>query len=670
MKKQQTKQVSFSLRLKLVIAFIVVSLISICMVTVLSINKASSMLTDKAGVLMTAINDQFSLSIDNYFKDFEDKAAMIFSSEEACSFNPKTNELNEYDTLNLKARIQSELAGIGVMISYNDFCIVYSDNSSVGTLSTTTAQSLGVDKLYEMLVSFKTRENTADGWKIGYEGDFNKIYYVKQINSDAVLMISIYSTELNSILQYSEELEGMEVSLVSDGNIVFSTDKKQVGNDLDEETKKKIDGHEHFTFVNTDDVVSASICLDDWQIVSHIPKSTILAELNQLVFFNIVIAVICILISTLLGLFIAMNVVNPIRKVLESMKRAADGDFTALVEKQGGHDEVALLIENYHEMLRKMSSLIRNVQKVLFKVEDSSNSVSTVATSNQEVSNNVSIAIDGISVGIAQQLDDSRNSFKQLESLANSINDTISYVGEATESMNQAIEISNDSIGKVQELSKTTEISTTAIENVSESFSSLISEMKNIQAVAESILEISSDTGLLALNASIEAAKAGELGRGFAVVADQISRLSVQTEEATQEINTIVSGIYQKIDSTVQAMQNTTSAMDEQASLVHDVSQAFSEIVKSTENVKECVNHIAGKAQGMGRLKDISLQSIDSILEVSESSSANAEEVMAITMEELNNTKTLFSRSEELKENVEDLKEALSQFTVAEEGLA
>lgn len=618
---------------------------------------------------MTAINDQFSLSIDNYFKDFEDKAAMIFSSEEACSFNPKTNELNEYDTLNLKARIQSELAGIGVMISYNDFCIVYSDNSSVGTLSTTTAQALGVDKLYEMLVSFKTRESTADGWKIGYEGDFNKIYYVKQINSDAVLLISIYSTELNSILQYSEELEGMEVSLVSDGNIVFSTDKQQVGKDLEEETKKKIDGHEHFTFVNADDVVSASICLDDWQIVSHIPKSTILAELNQLVFFNIVIAAICILISTLLGLFIAMNVVNPIRKVLESMKRAADGDFTALVEKQGGHDEVALLIENYHEMLRKMSSLIKNVQKVLFKVEDSSNSVSTVATSNQEVSNNVSIAIDGISVGIAQQLDDSRNSFKQLESLANSINDTISYVGEATESMNQAIEISNDSIGKVEELSKTTEISTTAIENVSESFSSLISEMKNIQAVAESILEISSDTGLLALNASIEAAKAGDLGRGFAVVADQISRLSVQTEEATQEINTIVSGIYQKIDSTVQAMQNTTSAMDEQASLVHDVSQAFSEIVKSTENVKECVNHIAGKAQGMGKLKDISLQSIDSILEVSESSSANAEEVMAITMEELNNTKTLFSRSEELKENVEDLKEALSQFTVAEEGL-
>ena len=131
-----------SLRTKLIAAFTIVSLVSILTVTALSVNNARDMLTNKAGVLITAINDQFGLSIDNFFDDYEEKGAMVFSSEDVYSFDPTKNTLGEYETIQVKAQIASQLAVFGTMISYNDFCLVYSDNSSVGTLSSTTAQTL------------------------------------------------------------------------------------------------------------------------------------------------------------------------------------------------------------------------------------------------------------------------------------------------------------------------------------------------------------------------------------------------------------------------------------------------------------------------------------------------------------------------------------------------
>lgn len=657
------KKIIFSLRYRLILAFLVVSMISICLVSVLNMNKSSSVLTNKVGVLMTAINDQFSLSLDNYFNDMEEKAAMVFSYEDIYTFRPSENTLNEYDTITLKSSIQSRIAEIGTMISYNDFCIVYSDNSNIGTLSSTTSQTLGYDKIYSQLESFITRENTEDGWMIGVNDDYNKIYYVKRVNPDAILLISIYTTELNSILQYSDELDGMKVFITVQGKVVFSTDRQTVGNDIDEDIREYID-HTHYSFVDANDVVAMNTCLDTWRVISTIPKSTILKEIRHLLSYNIIVALICIVISIALGIGIAMQIVRPINRVVKSIGQAAEGDLTVTLDSYRRRDEIAVLSSSFNEMLGKMSSLIRNVDDVLEQVEESSNSIYNVAMSNQEVSNNVSIAIDGIAEGTSRQLDDSKESFRQLEALANSINHTIHYIGEVTTSTEHTIALGNESVTQVHHLSDTTKMSTDTMNHMSDNFEQLIGEIRNIQSVAQTILEISSETGLLALNASIEAARAGDAGKGFAVVAGEISKLSEQTEMATQEISSLVNDIHTKIDRTVQAMQDTVSVMEKQTGLVNDTNKAFLEIIHATEKVKDCVNEIAANANEMNTLKDASLSSIDNILEVSETSSSNAEEVMAITEEESNNTQKLFQRSEELKDNVSKLKDALSQFTV------
>lgn len=666
MKNRKKKKIFFSLRYRLIFAFVIVSMISICFVSVLNIEKSSSVLTDKVGVLMTAINDQFSLSLDNYFSDMEEKAAMVFSNEDIYTFNPSENTLNEYDTITLKSSIQTKIAEIGTMISYNDFCIIYSDNSNIGTLSSNTSQIFGYDTIYEQIEDFIIRENTKDGWVIGFDGDYNKIYYVKRVNSDAILLISIYTTELNSILQYSDELDGMEVFISGHGNVIFSTNRQAIGQELDEEIKEYID-YSHYAFVDKKDVVAINTVLDTWKVISTIPKSTILKETRQLLAYNAIVALVCIFISIALGIGIARQIVKPINRVVKSIGQAAEGDLAVKLDQHGGHDEIAVLSLSFNEMLGKISSLIRNVEHVLDQVEESSNSIYNVAMSNQEVSNNVSIAIDGIAEGTSRQLDDSKESFQRLEALANSINHTIHYIGEVTNSTEHTIALGNQSVEQVHCLSDTTKMSTNTMNHMSDNFELLIGEIQKIQSVAQTILEISSETSLLALNASIEAARAGDAGRGFAVVAGEISKLSEQTETATQEISSLVGDIHVKIDLTVQAMQDAVSVMDKQTSLVNDTNKAFLEIIQATEKVKECVNEIAEKANEMNTLKDASLTSIDNILEVSEASSSNAEEVMAITVEETNNTQELFQRSEELKENVSKLKGALAQFTVGEE---
>ena len=666
---EKKKKVGFSSKYKLIIGFIVVSMISICFVSVLTFNKSSSVMTNKVGVLMTAINDQFSLNLDNYFNDIEENAAMIFSDEEIYSYSPENNTLSEYDTILLKNSIKSKIAEIGTMTNYADFCIVYSNNTSLGTLSSATSSTFGKDKIYEKLSSYITRSNTKDGWKVGVDGNYNKMYYVKRVNDDAVLLVSIYTTEFNSVLQYSDELDGMEVYVADGETIVFSTDREAVGTALDENIRPYVTDNTHYTFVNLKDVVTINTCLDNLKIVSTIPKSTVLREINQIMLYTVLIAVVCIIISAALGVGIARNIVKPINNVVGNIEKAANGDLTVKLNVKG-RDEIAVLSERFNEMIKKMCSLIKNVDEVSQKVEDSSNFIYNVATNNQEVSNNISIAIEGIATGAAKQLDESKESFGKLENLADSINKTIGYIDEVSDSTKQTIELGNRSVEQVNQLSYATKISTETINNMSSNFELLVEEVKNIQNIAQTILNISSETGLLALNASIEAARAGEAGRGFAVVAGEVSKLSVQTETATNEITAMVAGIHDRIDITVKAMQDTVEVIEKQSGLVKDTNAAFIEIINATENVRKCVTEIAAQADEMNGLKDASLEAIDSILEVSESSSANAEEVMSVTTEEVNNTQQLFKKSEELKENVQNLKTALAQFNVDSENEA
>ena len=181
------------------------------------------------------------------------------------------------------------------------------------------------------------------------------------------------------------------------------------------------------------------------------------------------------------------------------------------------------------------------------------------------------------------------------------------------------------------------------------------------------IAEVSEETNLLSLNASIEASKAGEAGKGFSVVAGEVSKLANQTQDSTQDINRVIRQIRMYVTETVDKLEASRHIFEEQNKVVQDAIESFSEIVSSNDSISEHIETIGNIADGMNALKDNSLEATKSILSIAESASANTEEVMSATFEELETSEKLAEKSQLLQKSIDELKVTMNQFILHEE---
>lgn len=190
----------------------------------------------------------------------------------------------------------------------------------------------------------------------------------------------------------------------------------------------------------------------------------------------------------------------------------------------------------------------------------------------------------------------------------------------------------------------------------------MVEEVKNIEGVLAFIVSISEQTNLLSLNASIEAARAGDAGRGFAVVAGEVSNLASQTHSSTEDINKVILRIRNYVEETREKLEYSRKMFDEQTRVVETTIASFGKIVESNDTIGEHIQVIEGITDDMSSLKETSLGATKNILSITENASANTQEVMSATLEELETSEKLSKKAVILMDSVEDLKTALSRF--------
>ena len=202
---------------------------------------------------------------------------------------------------------------------------------------------------------------------------------------------------------------------------------------------------------------------------------------------------------------------------------------------------------------------------------------------------------------------------------------------------------------------------------MNETFDILVNEVENIESVLSFILSISEETSLLALNASIEAARAGEAGRGFAVVAGEVSKLASQTEQSTHDINEVIVKIRRYVQNTVDILENAREVFGQQSLMVADTAESFHQIIDSTDLISEKIGKIGNLTSEMSSLKEKSLDATKNILEITERSSANTEEVLSVSMEALDISRRLSGKAGELEREAASLHNALIKFKISED---
>lgn len=376
-----------------------------------------------------------------------------------------------------------------------------------------------------------------------------------------------------------------------------------------------------------------------------------------------------------MAMFISRIVAGRLKKVAQKMNQISRGDFTVEKMDVDSKDEIGELIGDTNKLIDDLKPAIGGVIQSSVRVAKFADKVGKLAGSIEETSKQVSSAIAQISQGVSEQgknttevsttateisqaidsvakgsQDQSEqvvNITKQIENLTQTIEGVVDNVGTT-------VKISDESAEAAETGSSAIEKALTGFENVrllvtknAEEIEALGERSKEISNIVEIIDDLADQTNLLALNAAIEAARAGEHGKGFAVVADEVRKLAERSTKATKEIGELISQVQSATDRAVESMKKGVDEIEEGSSLAGDAGTKLKQLVSSVKQVTLQVSQVAELSQQM---KDISKRASDSVLNIAaitEESAAAVEEVAGSASNVADNITSIAAITEE-----------------------
>ncbi|MCU7988465.1 methyl-accepting chemotaxis protein [Shewanella sp. SW24] len=319
------------------------------------------------------------------------------------------------------------------------------------------------------------------------------------------------------------------------------------------------------------------------------------------------------IISIVIGLWVNRCVMNPINDILSKLKLIhQDSDLTVKFTTFN-HDELG-------QISTSLTQVIKHLRGILHSIAEAANTVNSSA-------NELSSFTQATNKRMQQQQ-------AETEQTATAMNEMTATVAEVAQSASAAADSAKDADTYaangnnivMQSISSMSQLSD-QIQKTAQVIGFLSNESQNIGRVLDVIKSIAEQTNLLALNAAIEAARAGEQGRGFAVVADEVRTLAQRTQKSTQEIEAMIATLQQGVKEAVNAMEIGINQVDDANDKANQAGQALKEIVSSVDSITELNTHIATAAEEQSSVAESINRSIIAISDIAEHSTSSAAEL-------------------------------------------
>ncbi|MDE5755359.1 MAG: sensor domain-containing diguanylate cyclase [Oscillospiraceae bacterium] len=300
------------LKISLIIGYAVIVLVAVIAVSVLAVRKTDTVLKAKVISLTSSLNVQMKLNMNSYLSRMETIGTLAFTIEEAYTYDATDATNDEYEALGIEKIISDELYSLCIMENFVDYGIVYRNNHTIGKISNGTTNLFG-DRLFTDLNAMISRKRTNDGWSAGYQDNFKRIYYVKKIHDNALLVISFYTSELESVFDNPETLSDMEIRLTDQNyHMIYSSRQNEVGSPLPDDIASRIQGQNSATVMDNAYLVSVNVCNDDWYVICSIPTQIILNEKNEMQLYIYIIACIAAVLAIATGAFLSIKLSDPV----------------------------------------------------------------------------------------------------------------------------------------------------------------------------------------------------------------------------------------------------------------------------------------------------------------------------------------------------------------------
>jgi len=335
---------------------------------------------------------------------------------------------------------------------------------------------------------------------------------------------------------------------------------------------------------------------------------------------NIIIAVLVLtaLMTVLLAVVLTRSIVRPLSDAVRAAENVAQGDLTQAVQIQG-RDEVTRL----QQALQTMQTNLRDT------LQQISGSATQVASAAEELN---AVTEEG-SRSLQQQNDEIEQAATAVNEMTAAVEEVASNAVSTSTASQQSSSSAIQGSQRVQETVTAIQQMTNDVETTAEQVRSLAGQTRDIGKVLDVIRAIAEQTNLLALNAAIEAARAGEAGRGFAVVADEVRALAHRTQQSTQEIEVMVSGIQQGSSQAVASMQNSSARAQTTLDVARSAGVALEEITRSVGEISDRNLVIASAAEEQAQVSREVDRNLVNIRDLSLQSSAGANQTNSASHE-------------------------------------
>ncbi|RPJ96835.1 methyl-accepting chemotaxis protein [Rummeliibacillus sp. TYF005] len=388
------------------------------------------------------------------------------------------------------------------------------------------------------------------------------------------------------------------------------------------------------------------------------------AKIHKGITFMITIALIALLVAIACALYITKNISKPVNALEKAASTIAKGDLTEPDIIVNSKDEIHSLAESFNKMKKSLqtviSNVMANVEQTTAAAEELTASTDEVATASQDVAKQLSMINDGAK----SAAETGKESAIAVEETASSVQMIASSTQEVHGGAIEAQTVAKQGHQTLRTTFKQLKVIQESSTDTKEKIRKLSQQSEKIGNITKVITAITDQTNLLALNAAIEAARAGEHGKGFAVVADEVRKLAEESKKSAEQIVRLTDIIQKDTVDVEQAVELTVSNVNDGVDLIHEAQQSFNAILTSVDTMAQKVEQVSAATQEVSAASEEVAASVQEMSQSADMAASSTELVAAATEEQAATIGEINSVAKALTSNAIQLQEQVQQFKV------
>ena len=469
--------------------------------------------------------------------------------------------------------------------------------------------------------------------------------------------------EMASSVEIGES--GYPVLLDRGGNVIFHPEN-EIGAQMEESFYNQVSAENAGAFEYTENSESKILVYDTddftgWTLAGSIDYSEVQESAASIIKTLIIVMTAAFLIGCVINAVTIQSILRPINGLKRRAKVISTGDLTEEI-KVVKNDEIGQLGNAFNEMQSSLRELIRDVEVNAQQVAASAEELNANADQMTNSSEQVSLAVQEVSSSAEHQLngtEDSVNSLEEISTGVGRIVESSTKVSEYVTQMSGQADVGGQAVSNT--LNQMTSIQS-SVEDTNKDITSLLERSKEVNTILKAITDISEQTNLLALNAAIEAARAGEHGKGFAVVADEVRKLAEQSKASASEISAIVQGIQSDVQNAVEKMERVASSVNDGLDVSYDAIDKFGEIIRTSDSIKPQMEEVTAISEQMSAVVEQVTATANNLAAIARTNAATSEEVAASTEEQLASMQEISASAKSLSSTAEELTEKVKMY--------